>query len=499
MNVNAPSDRLINLPFIRTHVELPGIEHNPEKGRKELRLPGIGFMPNKFRNHFIAMMGEFVGTFLFLFFAFAATQVANTAAAAQDVGNQGAGNASGAGGLSQAPNASTLLYISLAFGFSLAVNAWVFFRITGGLFNPAVTLALALIGAVNWGRAGLVFIAQILGSMAASGVVLCLYPGAMNVSTTLGGNTSIAQGLFIEMFLTAMLVFTILMLAAEKHKGTFLAPVGIGLALFVCELAGVYFTGGSLNPARSFGPCVALRVFTHYHWIYWLGPILGSLLAVGFYRFIKVLEYETANPGQDFNEKEAEAFEFDEDTAATGADVSRPVAAPIAESPQSQSQPSQTALNDASLLSPPQTSVTTSSDEPEISPLSKSRSMPPDVQRNRPTSSSSQTASGLPVPGNIIKPSTTTGAVNGDKHDSAFRNGPAAEAGGVQGGTYRVPGQKTADATQTAKQAIVGSGAGPQLERSALSPVPAVKGTAVSPQGVGGKDAILDDQDSRDE
>lgn len=92
----------------------------------------------------------------------------------------------------------------------------------------------------------------------------------MNVSTTLGGGTSIVRGLFIEMFLTAMLVFTILMLAAEKHKGTFLAPVGIGLSLFIAELTGVYFTGGSLNPARSFGPCVILATFPGYHWIYWL-------------------------------------------------------------------------------------------------------------------------------------------------------------------------------------------------------------------------------------
>ena len=50
--------------------------------------------------------------------------------------------------------------------------------------------------------------------------------------------------LAIEMFLTFELVFAILMLAAEKHKGTFLAPIGIGLALFIAELAGVYFTGG---------------------------------------------------------------------------------------------------------------------------------------------------------------------------------------------------------------------------------------------------------------
>lgn len=55
------------------------------------------------------------------------------------------------------------------------------------------------------------------------------------------------------------------MLAAEKHKGTFLAPIGIGLALFVAELGSVMFTGGSLNPARSFGPDVVLGQFDNYH------------------------------------------------------------------------------------------------------------------------------------------------------------------------------------------------------------------------------------------
>jgi aquaporin related protein len=59
---------------------------------------------------------------------------------------------------------------------------------------------------------------------------------------------------------------------------------------------GVFFTGGSLNPARSFGPAVVNRHFTGYHWIYWIGPLLGALLASGFFKFIKMLEYETANP-----------------------------------------------------------------------------------------------------------------------------------------------------------------------------------------------------------
>lgn len=70
------------------------------------------------------------------------------------------------------------------------------------------------------------------------------------------------------MFLTAQLVLAVFMLAVEKHKSTFLAPVGIGLALFVGQIAGVYYTGGSLNPARSFGPQVVMGSFPTYHWIY---------------------------------------------------------------------------------------------------------------------------------------------------------------------------------------------------------------------------------------
>jgi len=246
------------------------------------------------------MAGEFVGTFMFLFFAFAGTQVANTPQTTS--GNQSTN-------IPQGPNPTALLYISLCFAFSLAVNAWVFFRVSGGLFNPAVTLALCLVGAVPFGRGCFVFIAQMLGAMASAGVVKALFPGPLAVTTSLGGGTSTAQGLFIEMFLTAELVFTIFMLAAEKHRATFIAPVGIGLSLFVAELMGVYYTGGSLNPARSFGPAVVTQRFHTYHWIYWVGPILGSLLASGFYLFIKALEYETVNPDADSAEHEGSHYD----------------------------------------------------------------------------------------------------------------------------------------------------------------------------------------------
>ena len=69
---------------------------------------------------------------------------------------------------------------------------------------------------------------------------------------------STSRALFLEMFMTAELVITVLMLAAEKHKGTYLAPVGIGLSLFVIMLVGTPYTGASVNPARSFGPACNL-------------------------------------------------------------------------------------------------------------------------------------------------------------------------------------------------------------------------------------------------
>lgn len=95
---------------------------------------------------------------------------------------------------------------------------------------------MALTGAITYTRGVLVLISQLLGGIAAAAVVLALFPGPLNVRTSLAGGTNVAQGLFIEMFLTAILVFTIFMLAAEKHRATFIAPVGIGLALFICEM-----------------------------------------------------------------------------------------------------------------------------------------------------------------------------------------------------------------------------------------------------------------------
>ncbi|KAK1828878.1 aquaporin-1 [Podospora conica] len=234
----------------------------------------------------VAAVGEFVGTFLFLYFSYAGNVMA--ASRASSTGPNG--------GMSS----ETVVFISLAYSLSLLVNVWAFFRISGGLFNPAITVGLCLASQLSWIRGALFIPVQLIASLCAGGLVSAMFPVSIaEANSVLGGGTTIPQGLFMEMFFTSLLTFVVLMLAAEKSKDTFLAPIGIGLALFVAMIAGTAYTGASLNPARSLGCAVAATSFPRYHWIYWLGPVLGATLAAGFYRLVKYFHYEDANPGQD--------------------------------------------------------------------------------------------------------------------------------------------------------------------------------------------------------
>jgi aquaporin related protein len=183
-------------------------------GEDAIRLPWAVWMGSNAKNHFVAFVGELVGTTMFLFFAFAGTQVANIGSSANDESNTTTGEQTGF-------QPGVLLYISLVFGFSLMVNVWVFFRISGGLFNPAVTFAMLLTRSLSPIRAFLLLTAQITGSIFSSYLVSVLFPTSFNVRTTLSTGTSLAQGVFIEAMLTFELVFTIFMLAKEKHKGMF--------------------------------------------------------------------------------------------------------------------------------------------------------------------------------------------------------------------------------------------------------------------------------------
>ncbi|POS85234.1 hypothetical protein EPUL_002046 [Erysiphe pulchra] len=238
----------------------------------------------KFRHHVIAAIGEFLGTTLFLFFGFLSAQIINSKP--DQISSNG-------------PSLLQLLFVAAGFGVGGAVNVWLFYRVSGGHLNPAITIGLTLIGAVPVVRAAILVVVQLLSGILAALLVQAVTPGALNVQTTLGENTSLLQGLIIEIILTATLVLTVFLLAVEKHRTTPFAPLGIGLVLFLNVLLAAQYSGASFNPARSFGPAIVQLDFVDYHWIYWIGPVLGAIGASVIYKILKFLNYETAVSGQD--------------------------------------------------------------------------------------------------------------------------------------------------------------------------------------------------------
>ncbi|KAH7911065.1 aquaporin-like protein [Hygrophoropsis aurantiaca] len=232
------------------------------------------------RQDCLAAALEFVGTTFFLLLGLGGIQAA--------AGEAGA----------NASDLEHVLYISTCMGLSLLVSAWLFFRVTGGLFNPNISLALLLVGVMKPVRFVLFCIAQLVGAIAASALLIALTPGPLAVGTFLQKEINSAQAVFIEMFITTALVLSVLMLAAEKHSVTPFAPVGIGLTLFACHLWAVFYTGAAMNTARAFGPAVVTGFGYRQHWVYWVGPFLGSLLGSAFYALLKYMNYLELNPAQ---------------------------------------------------------------------------------------------------------------------------------------------------------------------------------------------------------
>ncbi|KAF1971704.1 aquaporin-like protein [Bimuria novae-zelandiae CBS 107.79] len=229
----------------RLNVPRPS-KHNNDKGYPTE--PRHANHISAFQAHIIAATWEFVGTFMFLYFSFACQIMLHT---------QASETSTQIGGASSQQN----VFTALVHGFSLLVNVWAFYRIK-------VTFGLVLVGSLPPIRGLFLFPAQLLAGMSAGGLVQAMFPGDIKLcSTTLSTGTSIAQGVFIEIAFFAM-------------------------------MGGIYYTGGSLNPTRSFGPAVAGTSFPGYHWIHWVGPLLSAAVAAGYYRFVKYFTYEEVNPGK---------------------------------------------------------------------------------------------------------------------------------------------------------------------------------------------------------
>ena len=179
-----------------------------------------------------------------------------------------------------------LLTVALAHGLVLAAFFYAFGAISGTHINPAVTFGLALNGTIKWVEAIYYWIGQFIGAVLAAALLYFLLGKANNNlgATVLHTGVSPLKGLIVEAVLTFFLV-TVFLQTAVANNGKDLAGMAIGLTLAFAMMMGGPLTGGSLNPARTFGPAIFTGTFNQF-WIYLIGPLAGAALAVLLFKFL---------------------------------------------------------------------------------------------------------------------------------------------------------------------------------------------------------------------
>jgi MIP family channel proteins len=173
---------------------------------------------------------------------------------------------------------SGILGVALAHALALVVIVYAWGEISGAHVNPAVTFSLALVGRVSWSKAARYWVAQFVGCAAAGYLLLALIGREGNLGMTLPApGFAIWRAIVVEAVLTFFLVTAVFGSAVAGKNGNAVA-LAIGLVLGMDILMGGSLTGGSMNPARSFGPALAMGNFTDFY-VYLIGPLVGGSLA----------------------------------------------------------------------------------------------------------------------------------------------------------------------------------------------------------------------------
>ncbi|XP_071976179.1 aquaporin-8 [Engystomops pustulosus] len=180
---------------------------------------------------------------------------------------------------------------ALAHGLALGLTIAILGGISGGHFNPAVSLGAFIIGGLNMILVVPYWICQLCGGMIGAALAKALTlennytsagGAAFNVVTS---DSQVPRALGAEIVMTLFLVLAVCMGAINNKTATPLAPFCIGFTVAVDILAGGAISGACMNPARAFGPAVVANYWA-YHWIYWVGPMIGGLLVGGIIRLL---------------------------------------------------------------------------------------------------------------------------------------------------------------------------------------------------------------------
>jgi aquaporin Z len=178
--------------------------------------------------------------------------------------------------------------VALAFGLTVLTMAYAVGPISGGHFNPAVSVGLAVAGRFSWGELIPYIIAQVVGAIAAAAVLYVIASGKADFS--LGGfaangygehspgKYSMVAALVCEVVMTAFFLLIILGATGKKAAPGF-APIAIGLGLTLIHLISIPVTNTSVNPARSTGQALFVGGWAlEQLWLFWLAPIVGAAI-----------------------------------------------------------------------------------------------------------------------------------------------------------------------------------------------------------------------------
>ena len=226
---------------------------------------------------------EFLGTFVLVFGGCGSAVLAATFPGGDVPGN---------------PLGIGFLGVALAFGLTVAVMAYAVGHLSGGHFNPAVTLGAAASGRFAWKDTVAYIVTQVIAAIAAAAVLFAIASGRAGFSASKSGFATNGYGnrspghydllacLLIEVVLTAVFLYVILGVTDTRAPKGF-APLAIGLSLTLIHLVSIPVTNTSVNPARSIGPALfAGSDAISQLWLFLLAPPLGALIAGFTYKLI---------------------------------------------------------------------------------------------------------------------------------------------------------------------------------------------------------------------
>lgn len=181
---------------------------------------------------------------------------------------------------------SSLMAAAWVSGLAVLAMIYALGHISAAHFNPAVTLGFAVARRFPWRGVVPYWIAEFLGGIAAAGLSACLFGGGHGTHIPAAG--SLLRAIGVEAILTFFLMLVIISVATDRRVNGAIPGLAIGLTVVFAVLIGGPITGGSMNPARSFGPALfaggkALSVC----WLYFVGPCLGAVAASLLYEAIR--------------------------------------------------------------------------------------------------------------------------------------------------------------------------------------------------------------------